>query len=367
VEGSTTEKEEEVMRKMSSYFFCIAALLAILFCSLDAVNPQHVFADLTEGLVAYYPFNGNANDESGNGNHGEIFGATLTSSKFGEPDSAYSFDGVDDYISAAADSLPTGDRTTSIWFYTDSSFIPRHRTLLGFGGGNCGESWFQTINEVVYGMSGHCDRNNIFHYYSQEPVGEWFHWVMTARNDSTKIYFNGEEKESSDNFFTDTVVLDRVLILGGCTDGFGPYQDGNVTYWNGKLDEVRIYDRVLSEEEILELYNFDPTGIEDFNERVSVPRGFSLSQNYPNPFNPSTTISFDIPETASVNQSTNLTIYTIRGKRVKELVNSDLVPGTHKIHWNGRNDRGESVSSGIYLYTLKAGSVIFTRKMTVLK
>lgn len=55
-------------------------------------------ADLNDGLVAYYPFNGNANDESDNGNHGIVSGAILTADWFGNANSAYSFDGVDDYI-----------------------------------------------------------------------------------------------------------------------------------------------------------------------------------------------------------------------------------------------------------------------------
>jgi len=59
-----------------------------------------VYADLNDGLVAYYPFNGNANDESGNGNHGTVNGATLTDNRFGNPNSAYNFDGSNDYIDA---------------------------------------------------------------------------------------------------------------------------------------------------------------------------------------------------------------------------------------------------------------------------
>ena len=58
----------------------------------------------TDGLIAYYPFNRNANDESENGNHGTVYGATLTTDRFGNPDSAYSFDGVDDYIEVAPSS-----------------------------------------------------------------------------------------------------------------------------------------------------------------------------------------------------------------------------------------------------------------------
>jgi hypothetical protein len=100
---------------------------------------------------------------------------------------------------------------------------------------------------------------------------------------------------------------------------------------------------------------------------TNMPKVSALSQNYPNPFNPSTTISFDIPGTAGNKQSVSLTVYDIRGRRVKMLIDSELDPGSYKIHWDGRNDRGVTVSSGIYLYTLKAGDETFTRKMTILK
>jgi hypothetical protein len=111
-----------------------------------------------------------------------------------------------------------------------------------------------------------------------------------------------------------------------------------------------------------------PTGIDDeVNPSSKIPKSLILSQNYPNPFNPSTTISFDIPENAGAKKPVSLTIYDIRGRRVQTLIDSDLELGNHKIHWDGRNDRGELVASGIYLYRLKAGSEIYTRKMTILK
>ena len=94
---------------------------------------------------------------------------------------------------------------------------------------------------------------------------------------------------------------------------------------------------------------------------------FHLSQNYPNPFNPSTTISFDIPGTVGAKQVVSLAIYDLRGRRIRTLINSELEPGSYKLHWDGRSDRGERVASGIYLYALKAGDKSFIRKMTMLK
>lgn len=99
----------------------------------------------------------------------------------------------------------------------------------------------------------------------------------------------------------------------------------------------------------------------------ALPRVFSLGQNYPNPFNPSTTISFEIPGTSAEKSATSLAIYDIRGRLVKTLVESDLGPGSYKVAWDGRDERGRSVSSGIYFFTLRRGSESLTKKMVAMK
>ena len=68
------------------------------------------FESLNEGLVAYYPFNGNANDESGNGHHGTVNGATLAEDRFGEDNRSYSFDGENDYINQGFNGFPIDPR-----------------------------------------------------------------------------------------------------------------------------------------------------------------------------------------------------------------------------------------------------------------
>ena len=88
-----------------------------------------------------------------------------------------------------------------------------------------------------------------------------------------------------------------------------------------------------------------------------------LAQNFPNPFNPTTTLTFSIKNTSNV----TLTIYDVAGRRVRELVNERRERGIHKVVWDGRNDRGEGVSSGVYFYELVAGSFRDTKKMTMLK
>jgi hypothetical protein len=99
----------------------------------------------------------------------------------------------------------------------------------------------------------------------------------------------------------------------------------------------------------------------------SMPKAFSLHQNYPNPFNPSTTLSFEVADIDGEKHHVSLTVYDIRGRRVRGLIDSELESGSHQVVWNGRNDRGEVVTSGVYLYKLKSEEGTYTRKMTVLK
>jgi hypothetical protein len=110
------------------------------------------------------------------------------------------------------------------------------------------------------------------------------------------------------------------------------------------------------------------TGIGDGPEAgLRIPKAFALNQNYPNPFNPSTTISFDLPGTAGTEQHVSLMIHDIRGRLVRILLDTQVEPGSHRVHWDGKNGNGMPVSSGIYLYTLKSGAEVSTRKMMIMK
>lgn len=95
----------------------------------------------------------------------------------------------------------------------------------------------------------------------------------------------------------------------------------------------------------------------------SMPNSFALKQNYPNPSNPSTEISFDLPKASVV----ELRIYNVIGQEVRTLANSAMEAGQHKIVWDGRDEGGSSVASGVYFYRLTAGSYTDTKKMMLLK
>ena len=94
-----------------------------------------------------------------------------------------------------------------------------------------------------------------------------------------------------------------------------------------------------------------------------VPGVFALHQNYPNPFNPKTEIRFDLPEASIV----EVAIYNLMGQKVKILTNKEITPGYHILQWDGTNDRGSMVSTGMYFYTLHTNKYHSMRKMLFLK
>lgn len=106
-----------------------------------------------------------------------------------------------------------------------------------------------------------------------------------------------------------------------------------------------------------------PTKVEEEDEDENIPSKFSLSQNYPNPFNPTTRIEFSLAKSGFV----SLNVYDILGKRVRTLVSGDLSSGYRSVLWDGKNEQGEEVASGIYFYRIKAGEFAESKKMILMK
>lgn len=129
--------------------------------------------------------------------------------------------------------------------------------------------------------------------------------------------------------------------------------DQGVEYDGWYLDEITVFSYGA------------PTGVEGGPEEDRIPRAFALAQNFPNPFNPTTTITFQIPEGPA--GPVSLSIYDLRGRLSRTLVEKNLEPGTHTVAWDGRTDLGEPADSGIYIYKLVSGGKSVTRKMLLLR
>jgi hypothetical protein len=127
---------------------------------------------------------------------------------------------------------------------------------------------------------------------------------------------------------------------------------GFIAPFQGKIDDLKIY-------------NYAQSGITSVDGPAygTTPWTFELYQNYPNPFNPSTRITFQIPKAAQ----TSLVIYDILGRQVRTLVNEQLHAGSHIKAWDGRNDTGLNVATGVYIYKLTSGDLTKAQKMLLLK
>ena len=96
---------------------------------------------------------------------------------------------------------------------------------------------------------------------------------------------------------------------------------------------------------------------------IQIPTDFALQQNYPNPFNPETSIRFQLPEAADV----TLSIYNLRGQLVRKLVNERKQAGFHEVTWNAKDNAGNKLPSGVYLYRIQAGAFTDVKKLTLLR
>ncbi len=185
--------------------------------------------------------------------------------------------------------------------------------------------------------------------------GDWHHIVGIYDVDTAYLYVDG--------------VLDKEGAASGNPIGFveDPLLIGakyELTYrnsWNGLIDDVRIFDYALSPEQVDSLFNMDVnTKVRPDWQSVST---FELEQNYPNPFNPTTTISYNLKQTDAV----TLRVFDMRGTEVTTLVDAEQSAGVHHVAWDGTDQFGHSVSSGVYVYQLESGNQIQQRKMLLIK
>jgi len=110
------------------------------------------------------------------------------------------------------------------------------------------------------------------------------------------------------------------------------------------------------------------TGVKE--EQVNLPLTFDLKQNYPNPFNPTTSIPFSLKVQGSTFKGplpTTLIIYNIRGEKVRTLLDENRLPGNYKVIWDGKDEAGKKVASGVYFYRLKVGDNSISKRMVLLK
>ncbi len=233
--------------------------LIALILILPLLMAKTALADLNEGLMGYWPLDGNANDLSGNANHGFVSKPILTEDRFGNADSAYQFDGVNDRIVIpSSESLnPVDQLTISFWLKlnkTTSSWSP----IIFKGGvqrldGASNREYVVWLNKSPFFSIYSAGDDSEVHVLSSNTIssGEWIFYtaVIDRRNHAMKAYLNGELDTRTHDSYSSFNNNDHELEFGGTGDGsdFRPF--------NGVLDEVRLYNRALSDIEVLQLFD----------------------------------------------------------------------------------------------------------------
>jgi trimeric autotransporter adhesin len=227
----------------------LASLFVILASSqIPSYVPQN-------GLMGFWPFTGNANDLTVNQNHGTVFNAVLTSDRFSTSNSAYHFGGSADIKTQYPGVLGTHPRAVSFWARTSHSV-----TIM------CGVAW-GTIGTAAryeagfnYGAPGPMldGGNGVITYSPPVPAhdNQWHHYVMqfgtTSVLNQVELYQDGVRLTTTSNVYSGTNTLNTVQ---GFAVRFGSIPGSPDHYFRGDLDDIGIWDRVLCDFEIVNLYS----------------------------------------------------------------------------------------------------------------
>ena len=236
-------------KKIGSIFLI---MISLTIKTMAQTIPSYV---PTNGLVGWWPFNGNANDESGNGNHGTVNGATLTSDRFQKINSAYKFDGINDFIKTFKTNISgTGSRTYSIWFLSEKNVGNSNKILVDEGGTACG-SGFATLlypnNNLVFDNT--CNPK-VFNQSTGENI---WNQVVIIFDEQSSPNLNGIKCFLNGALISNASISNNSNIITGNTVPLtiGKSRLGSDHFFVGNIDDIAIWNRALSENEIKSLYN----------------------------------------------------------------------------------------------------------------
>ena len=227
------------------------------------------------GLVAYFPFNGNANDASGNGNNGIIHGAALTTDRFGNANSAYSFDGISNYIEVLDNtSLNVSNITISAWINPTAfnSYLNGAGYWNNYSGFICKDAQSQT-SQMCFTTAANANPSGLrvqasctdgtysdANIPNSVSLNSWQHIIYIFANGSVKIYKDGilvvEDNTNSGKLLSNN---NQPLLIGRTY--WYPSASLLISYFTGKIDDIRIYNRALTNTEIQALYHESPSTV----------------------------------------------------------------------------------------------------------
>ena len=282
----------------------------------------------------------------------EVFGAPTYSTDSKEGSNSLFFEGDSSYLEIDSPFLASREFTVDFWFKADTiiqftrlinkpidpdnyfqnnysiRFEPQQKIRARFWSDAA-----DTYNEILLPS-----------FPNSLSSGVWYHVIYEVSATEAVFELRDENDaliESKVKSVVDPPVLAAAPLRIGYAAGRPKFQ--------GRLDKIEI--------------NNYAAGITAIEDEGAIPLQFTLRQNYPNPFNPSTIIQFAIPN----RQTVRLIVYDLLGRKIRTLVDDEVEAGRHTVTWDGKNELGQSVSSGLYLYRLHSDNFIQVRKMLLLR
>lgn len=230
----------------------IQYLLIFMFLLSCKKYREQVF--ISNGLVAYYPFTGNAKDYSGNGNHGQVYGPVLAPDRFNKPNQCYEFDGISTYIKVnPSPGMFTNNYSISLWIYSYQDLCQKDVTILRSGNASdCGWQGFaltQFNYRANFGFADYGDGD--FAYLTKSPcsvvkANKWYNLIYTRSGNSVSEYINGMKVNTETTGIYEPAKTCHLFI----GSNHYLYENAVFSVFDGKIDDVRIYNRELTPTEI---------------------------------------------------------------------------------------------------------------------
>ena len=277
---------------MKKIFLTLTLALFVIPFGMSQDLPSYV---PTDGLVAYYPFNGNANDESGNGNHGTVTDATLTHDRFDNENSAYSFDGDGDYI-VTNSNVGIGQTILTFSFWAKTEYGSKRMAVLSQDcETDCDKTFGLVLNKFL-NSANVCDDGHMNSSPQSFGYAQPSHYATVRTTTANSGWNNYVLVVGADNNFSFSnfkFYVNGILQIANCDHNWGgweynfpnyPLLIGNKLssiegFFHGQIDDIAVWDRALSNEEIYNLYDLPA----DINLNGVVSAENNLIKNVVNP------------------------------------------------------------------------------------
>ncbi|NQT26795.1 T9SS type A sorting domain-containing protein [candidate division KSB1 bacterium] len=332
---------------------------ALLLTAFIVLNPIVTPLHAEPTLIAHWTFNNTGLDVTGNGFDAELKGNADYIDDSQEGSASLLLNGTSAY--ATIGEFDFGDTfTITAWTLLDPG-SENIQTIIGNAAGGSTidgfkvyvNAWDTADGRILVETS---DGVNRLDAVTNEGVYELDYWnhvavIFDRPSGAAEIFYNGDPVVSIGSIVTNFQVTSEVY--------FGAMLD-RTWYWHGMIDDVRIYDGVLTLSEIND--SMEPiSSVRKSPE--SIPENTRIVGNYPNPFNPKTKISYQLAESGHV----EIAVYDLIGRKVSTLLNAEQQAGSYNIYWHGNDDFGQQASTGTYILRLIAGDVVESQKVLLMR